>query len=104
MAEKDFKDALKYVTSLPKSGGGKDLSNNTKLAFYSLFKQISEGPCKGKAPSRLNMVAYAKYDAWKKLGNMSKEDAMKKYVEALSKEDADWRTKLNNNTQIRSKL
>lgn len=49
--------------------------------FYSLFKQISEGENKTKAPSKLKIVEKYKWDAWKKLGKMSKEEAMKKYIE-----------------------
>jgi len=38
----------------------------------------------------LKVVERAKYDAWKALGNMSKEDAMKGYVEVLTKGYPNW--------------
>ena len=37
------------------------MSNEDKLNFYALFKQATEGPVKGPAPSRLKVVARAKY-------------------------------------------
>jgi len=70
------------------------LSNETKLAFYALYKQITEGPCKTEAPSRFKMIERAKWQAWSNLGKMSKEEAQKKYVEALSKAVPDWRQRL----------
>jgi acyl-CoA-binding protein len=56
------------------------LSNDDKLAFYALFKQGTSGENTTKAPSRLKVVEKFKWDAWKKLGKMSKEEARKKYV------------------------
>ena len=56
--------------------------------MYALFKQvkllivninqINNGPCKGSAPSKLKMIERAKYDEWKKLGQLSADEAMKK--------------------------
>jgi len=51
----------------------------------------------------LKVVERAKWDAWNSLGAISKDDAMKKYVDALSKADPDWRDK-SSKTNIRSKL
>ncbi len=36
------------------------------------------------------MVERAKYDAWKALGKISKEEAMKKYCDELSKLSKEW--------------
>lgn len=66
------------------------LDNETKLVFYALFKQITEGENKTKAPSKLKVVEKYKWDAWKKLGKISKAEAMKKYVEELSKISPSW--------------
>jgi diazepam-binding inhibitor (GABA receptor modulating acyl-CoA-binding protein) len=51
--------------------------------FYAHFKQANEGDVKGERPGAFNFTAKYKYDAWKKLEGMSKEDAQKKYVELL---------------------
>ena len=44
----------------------------------------------GSAPSKLKVVERAKYDAWKELGNLSKDDAMKKYADDLTKIVPNW--------------
>lgn len=82
--DEEFHAAVKHVQS-SKSG---NLSNETKLQFYALFKQATEGPANpSKAPSRLKVcnddqwcgsnvagaywlqiVERAKFDAWAKVG------------------------------------
>lgn len=46
------------------ASSGIKLSNDVKLAFYSLFKQATDGPCNEKAPSRLRIIEYSKWKAW----------------------------------------
>lgn len=58
--------------------------NASALKIYAFYKQIHVGPCNKKAPSKLKVVERAKYDAWKALGNMSKEDAQKEVSPILS--------------------
>jgi acyl-CoA-binding protein len=53
------------------------------LRFYSYFKQGTEGPCKSRRPAFWDIVGKAKYDAWKRLGDMPKEKAMESYVNEL---------------------
>lgn len=53
------------------------------LKFYSYFKQATLGVCQGPRPPFWDAVGRAKYDAWKKLGNMTKQEAMTRYVEEL---------------------
>lgn len=71
--------------------GSKKPSQSLQLEFYGLFKQITEGPNKTKAPSRLKLIERAKWDAWTKLASMGKEEAKKKYVETLNKSDPGWK-------------
>ncbi len=40
-------------------------------------------------------VFAAKWNAWKKLGSLSKEDAQKRYCAAVSKTDPKWRESIN---------
>ena len=62
-----------------------DVSNDTKLRLYALYKQATEGACtSSKKPSFFDIVGNAKFDAWSKLGNMSKDDAMTNYIHAIS--------------------
>lgn len=71
-----FEDAAHQArTDLPSS-----LSKEVKSQIYGLYKQATEGDVTGSRPSLLQLTAQAKYDAWKKVQGMSKEDAMQQYV------------------------
>ncbi len=52
---------------------------------YAYFKQATEGPNETKKPAFYDIVNKYKWEAWKKLANMSKEKAMESYVEELKK-------------------
>ena len=61
-------------------------SNETLLQLYSLYKQGSDGDVNIDPPSNpFDFVAKAKYDAWSALKGISKEDAMKEYIELVAK-------------------
>lgn len=60
-------------------------SHDLKLRFYAYFKQATEGPCDISKPAFWDIIGKSKYDAWKKLGNMSKFEAMENYVEELKR-------------------
>ena len=53
------------------------------LKFYSYYKQATEGPCTKPKPWAWDVINKAKWDAWSKLGGMSKTKAMEQYVESL---------------------
>lgn len=55
------------------------------LKFYAYFKQSTDGKCSGKRPGFWDIVGRAKYDAWKRLGEMPREKAMEEYVNELKK-------------------
>lgn len=78
--EEKFRAAVEIIKNLPKSGPIKP-SNEVKLKFYSYYKQATEGPCELPKPGFWDIVNRAKWDAWNKLENMSKEEAMKNYVD-----------------------
>ena len=59
--------------------------NDTLLALYSLFKQAVAGDVGGDRPGALDMVNRAKYDAWAQRKGMTREEAMKAYVELVAK-------------------
>ena len=77
-----FKNASAAVNSddTPK----KDVSPQIKLKMYALFKQVEVGPCTTSKPGFFDPVGRAKHDSWSELGNMSKEEAMKKYVAVVT--------------------
>lgn len=58
--------------------------NATLLKLYSLFKQATEGDFSGEPPPMFDLRATAKYDAWKGLAGMSKEAAMRAYVDLVA--------------------
>ncbi|KAI5635462.1 acyl coA binding protein domain-containing protein [Phthorimaea operculella] len=58
-------------------------SDNENLALYSLYKQANFGDVNISEPSGL--VEKAKFKAWTGRKGMSKEDAMKQYIETAEK-------------------
>ncbi len=74
--KKKFEDAAAAVKKLKEDPG-----NDAKLQLYALFKQGSEGDVGGKRPGFTDMIGRAKYDAWAKTKGMSKDEAMKKYID-----------------------
>jgi enoyl-CoA hydratase len=79
--DETFKLAVKSIEKGPNAPKPKkDVDNMMKLQLYSTYKQATEGNVKGERPGMFNMVDRAKYDAWKSLDNLSKDDAQKKYI------------------------
>ncbi len=61
-------------------------SHSLMLRFYGLYKQATEGACNlGSRPPFWDPVRRAKYDAWRALGDMRREEAMALYVEEIKK-------------------
>lgn len=77
-----FEAAVEYVRALPKDGPVQ-LDNDTKLFFYSHYKQATEGDVKGTQPWAVQMEARAKWDAWNSRKGMSADDAKAAYVAKL---------------------
>ena len=75
---KRFQAAMNKVTKLVE-----EPENEQKLQLYALYKQSTVGKCDSKQPGMFDVIAKFKWEAWSKLGNLSKEDAMKKYVETV---------------------
>lgn len=71
--ETRYNKALEFIKNPPAGTPEIDMDNTTKLMFYAIFRQIKDGACKGPQPSRLKIIERAKYDAWKSLGNKTKE-------------------------------
>ena len=58
--------------------------NPTLLKIYSLYKQATEGDNEEAKPGMTDIVARAKWDAWKKLDGTSAEAAMQQYIELIA--------------------
>ncbi|XP_015116621.1 acyl-CoA-binding domain-containing protein 5 [Diachasma alloeum] len=82
--EEKFDAAVNVIRSLPKNGAYQP-SHELQLRFYAYYKQATEGPCQQSKPAFWEVVRKAKWDAWMRLGNMSRQEAMNNYVEELKK-------------------
>ncbi|XP_077268991.1 uncharacterized protein LOC143900999 isoform X1 [Temnothorax americanus] len=82
--EEKFNAAVNVIRSLPKNGAYQP-SHEIMLRFYSYYKQATEGPCQQSKPAFWEVVKKAKWDAWTRLGNMGRTEAMNNYVEELKK-------------------
>lgn len=93
--QKEFEAAQHFIATFkpdPDSTEAKfSPSNELKLLFYSYYKQSTEGNAQGSRPSIWDVVNRAKYDAWIKLKDMSKEEAQRKYLELLDEKYPPWR-------------
>ncbi|CAA7037357.1 unnamed protein product [Microthlaspi erraticum] len=74
------------VNFLEESGKAEEVGGEAKMELYGLHKIATEGSCREAQPMALMVSARAKWNAWQKLGNMSQEEAMEKYLALLSKE------------------
>ncbi len=58
--------------------------NPTLLKIYSLFKQASEGDNEEPKPGFADIVARAKWDAWKRLEGTTADEAMQHYIDLIA--------------------
>lgn len=88
--EKKFARAMNFVECKGKEGrllkGGRDLM----MQLYGLEKIAMEGSCHEPQPMALKLSARAKWNAWQRLGNLTREDAMEQYVSLLSDNIPEW--------------
>ncbi|XP_069685353.1 acyl-CoA-binding domain-containing protein 6 [Periplaneta americana] len=61
------------------------------LEFYGYYKQATEGPCNIPKPRWYEMQAKQKWEAWQSLGEMTREAAMKNYIQLISDHDPGWK-------------
>lgn len=76
----EFETAVARVNGLARAPG-----NDVLLALYGLYKQATAGDATGKRPGMMDLRGRAKYDAWAGRKGMSREDAMRAYIEAAGK-------------------
>jgi diazepam-binding inhibitor (GABA receptor modulator, acyl-CoA-binding protein) len=61
------------------------LGNDVLLELYALYKQSTSGDVSGSRPGMMDVKGRAKYDAWAKRKGMSKDAAMKAYIDTVGK-------------------
>ncbi|SOV20201.1 acyl-CoA binding protein, isoform 2, ACBP2 [Plasmodium sp. gorilla clade G2] len=88
--EELFDASVTYINSLPNDS---QLSVETKLDLYKYYKQSTVGNCNIKEPSAFKFADKKKYEAWKSVENLNREDAKKRYVEIVSEIFPNWQNK-----------
>lgn len=78
----DIKSEFEKVVHQVKDGGKNDaLTDNDRLNMYKYYKQATEGDCNVAQPWAVQFEARAKWDAWDSVKGMTKEEAMRHYIE-----------------------
>ncbi|TPP67030.1 Acyl-CoA-binding protein ACBP [Fasciola gigantica] len=77
--EEKFAEVAEEVKHLQKRP-----DNNELLQLYGLYKQATAGDNNTSQPVALRIEAKSKWDSWNSKKGMSKEQAMKEYVEFAS--------------------
>jgi acyl-CoA-binding protein len=60
-------------------------SNEELLDLYALYKQATDGDVSGERPGGFDFKAIAKFDAWAGKKGKSKDEAMKEYIDLMTK-------------------
>ncbi len=60
-------------------------SNETMLELYGLYKQAVSGDVSGERPGGFDFVGAAKHDAWAARRGLTREQAMRAYVELVQR-------------------
>ncbi|MCU0429601.1 MAG: acyl-CoA-binding protein [Cytophagaceae bacterium] len=74
----EFEESVNNAKNLP------DQANEVLLKFYGLYKQATEGDVNIEKPSNMfDFKGIAKFNAWEALKGMSKEEAMRSYIQLV---------------------
>ena len=72
---KQFQEAANSVNTL------RETSDDEKLTLYGYYKQATIGNINKEKPYFWDRVGLAKWTAWEKCKDMTKEDAKKNYID-----------------------
>ncbi|KAL0244592.1 hypothetical protein GEMRC1_008674 [Eukaryota sp. GEM-RC1] len=75
--EQLFDQKAEEVQGLP------SCSNENKLKLYGLYKQATVGDNDTSKPSRLNVTASKKWNAWNQCKGKGKQEAMQEYIDLV---------------------
>lgn len=81
----EFARATKYIERNHDQFEQKEL-----LKFYGFYKQATSGKCNVPKPGIFNISGKAKWSAWNELGDMTKESAMRGYIQQLNGSKPEW--------------
>ncbi|XP_063795868.1 acyl-CoA-binding domain-containing protein 6 [Pseudophryne corroboree] len=68
-------------------------STEQLLYLYARYKQVKVGKCTTSKPGFFDYEGKQKWEAWKSLGDYSRQQAMQDYVDTVKKLDPDWTPK-----------
>ncbi|GMT07974.1 hypothetical protein PENTCL1PPCAC_30148, partial [Pristionchus entomophagus] len=87
--EAKFQAAVDIIQQLLQSGP-LQTSTEDKLRFYALFKHVPKDKIYMGRPGVFSPIERVKWDAWEAVRDLSKEEAMRQYVDTLNEffEDA----------------
>lgn len=88
--EKRFGAAVAFLGSKTCADRVNLIDNEVKMEFYGLHRVAIEGPCFESQPMALKLSARANWNAWKRVENIGREDAMEQYIALLSQHIPDW--------------
>jgi len=75
-----FEEAVRHVQALPDRP-----DNDTLLRLYGLYKQATAGDAGGRKPGIFDVVGAAKYEAWAALAGVTRDEAMRRYIELATR-------------------
>eukprot|EP01127_Copromyxa_protea_P003173 TRINITY_DN13030_c0_g1_i1.p1 TRINITY_DN13030_c0_g1~~TRINITY_DN13030_c0_g1_i1.p1 ORF type:complete len:344 (+),score=51.38 TRINITY_DN13030_c0_g1_i1:13-1044(+) len=77
-----FQLAFRFMVALPTDPQGlKDVTPAERLELYGLWLQYNWGTCRAtKNPHTFSIVQSQKWEAWKKVGDITKEEAMERFI------------------------
>lgn len=81
----EFLYAVNYVNQMKDEI---DVPDHVKEELYGLYKRITVGKCSekgGSRPSFFNQIGRRKYDAWMRYEDMTEEECIKKYINAVDR-------------------
>lgn len=80
--EQRFDELVSKIRALPADGPAQP-SSALKLELYGLFRQARDGDAPGRAPGGFDFLGGLKHSAWLANRGMARDEAMRRYVEAI---------------------
>ena len=75
-----FNECVSLINGLTTT---QNLTNDILLALYKYFKQATIGDCNQAKPYFFNYKAAAKWEAWKSISGLDKQEAKNRYIELV---------------------
>ncbi|KYN96352.1 acyl-CoA binding protein [Plasmodium gaboni] len=83
-----FDECVSFINGLPKTI---NLPNELKLDLYKYYKQSTVGNCNIEQPSMFKIEDRKKYNAWKSIENLEREEAQKRYMDIVTSLFPNWK-------------